>query len=249
MIDFMESKRNICDYTIGWIAQDTLKGNQINAMVEYANYTDENITERWNLKKPLRTSFNVPFTFPVCPVNAFTIPIFNSLVYRKVYPSDALIHLYDFNFKLDKVKNWNRIYGKNGFIQYQCLIPKSARTAEFVQHVMQFLTDHDVLSSLVVVKMHKKDKSGYLSFSQDGISIAMDFPYTPYTVSVLRKLTPWVMEIGGRLYLTKDRTMNYEQFHEMYRLEIRKQRNVLSKVDPRKLMQSELTKRLKIHHE
>lgn len=248
MMEFMESKRSESDFTIGWMAQDTLDGDRVCGLVEHANYTEEPVIDTWDPKHPLK-SVNVPFYFPFCPVNSFTTKIFNKLVYAKPYPTAALIHFYEFNFKLDKIKNWNRVYGRKGFIQYQCLIPRSNQTSEHLQYVLSFLSKHDVLSSLVVVKMHKKDKSGYLSFSQDGISVAMDFPYTDRNIEVLRKLTPWVASIGGRLYLTKDRTMDHTQFHDMYGNEIARQRKVLAKVDPEKMMQSEFTKRLRIHHE
>lgn len=244
-IQIMESKRSVSDFTIGWMDHLSLKQNQIHGLIEHARYSDQTYDYNWNSKISFR-SVQIPFYMPVSLVNHCTSKIFNTLSYAKPYPCNQSIHFYEFNFKLDKLRDWNRLYGSNGLIQYQCLIPKSDQTSSHVQHVLSYLREHDVVSSLVVVKLHRKDPFGNLSFSRDGVSVAMDFPYHPRSIEVLRNLNPWVIDIGGRVYLTKDRTMTAEQFEKMYSSPLSEQRKILNAIDPHKKMESLFSKRLKI---
>ncbi len=174
-VEIMESKRGSCDFTIGWMDHSSLDGEKIHGIVEYANYCDEPFKAAQDQKIKF-TSVPVPFRPPVSMVNSLTTRIFNKLCYAKPYPRNSPVHFYEFNFKLDKIRNWNRLYGPAGLIQYQLLIPKGDQMVHHVKHVLSYLKSKNVLSSLVVLKLHKNDRYGYLSFSRDGMSIVMDFP-------------------------------------------------------------------------
>lgn len=77
-----------------------------------------------NPKKKI--SFDIPFYFPSFALNPVTIKIFNWLFYHKQGKKHLknFVDLESFFYPLDAIHNWNKIYGKKGFIQYQFVIPK-----------------------------------------------------------------------------------------------------------------------------
>lgn len=242
-IQIMESKRSSSDFTIGWLDHHSLKGENIHGLIEHANYCED---ENFSKSKISFRSIPVPFHMPISLVNSSSIKLFNQFTYAKNYPSDTPIHFYEFNFKLDKIGHWNRLYGRKGLIQYQCLIPKTQEIGKNLLWVLQYLQKNNLPSTLVVLKLHRTDPFGHLSFSKEGMSMAMDFPYSERAISILKEINPFVTDVGGRVYLTKDRTMDHHQFEKMYSGPLRAQKSVLDRIDPEKKIDSLFSQRLHI---
>ncbi|MCB0195289.1 MAG: FAD-binding protein [Anaerolineae bacterium] len=171
-------------------------------------------------QKPLliseRLKLNVPFNFPSFALNTFSVTAFNTALYLK-QPNGTVesIESYDtFFYPLDSIQNWNRIYGKQGFTQYQFILPKAA-SREGVHRILDRIAESGHVPFLAVLKLYRQ-QNGYLPFGIEGFSLALDFPIKNGLFDFLDELDEIVLEYGGRLYLTKDVRMNKSMFTQSY---------------------------------
>jgi decaprenylphospho-beta-D-ribofuranose 2-oxidase len=84
-----------------------------------------------------------------------------------------------------------------------------------------------------------------LSFPMPGFALALDFPNRPATVEMIRRLYDITLKHGGRVYLAKDACMTAEQMEAMYPA-LAQFRSVMSRIDPRGVMQSDMSRRLRL---
>jgi FAD/FMN-containing dehydrogenase len=115
------------------------------------------------------------------------------------------------------INNWNRIYGKNGFTQYQFVIPFE-RGREGLTKIIKEITESGCGSFLAVLKTLGKrdDFSSSLSFPEEGYTLTLDFKITPKVFTLLDRLDKIVLDYNGKLYLTKDVRMSTEMFQKTY---------------------------------
>jgi decaprenylphospho-beta-D-ribofuranose 2-oxidase len=119
-----------------------------------------------------------------------------------------------FFFPLDAILEWNRAYGPRGFTQYQCVVPRAAGPAA-VREFMERLTALGAASPLCVIKDCGPEGRGVLSFPMEGTSIAVDMPVSADIQRVVNGLNEFIISVGGRVYLTKDRFTTAEHFRAM----------------------------------
>ena len=150
---------------------------------------------------------NVPFTPPFSLINQISLKLFNEMYYHK--SRDAVQHIvsdYDsFFYPLDKINNWNRIYGRSGFMQFQCVIPISAGY-NAIQEILDRISRGGQGSFLAVLKVFGNQPSpGMLSFPRPGVTLALDFPYHGEdTKRLFRQLIEVVNQARGAIYPAKD---------------------------------------------
>ena len=146
----------------------------------------------------------------------FTVRAFNTLNYWKSLPTvrRAVVHPAGFFYPLDSLADWNRLYGKRGFIQYQCVLPKEAG-ADAPVAFLRRLTERGGASFLCVIKDCGPEGIGLLSFPRPGVSIALDIPMGDSVQSLVDSLNELVIEAGGRIYLAKDALTRPEHFRRM----------------------------------
>lgn len=161
-------------------------------------------------KTPLRLkpkfSPSVPFYFPGFVLNSLSIKIFNWLYYAKqrARQVNSFIDYETFFYPLDAIKNWNRIYGKKGFIQYQMVIPKE-HGKEGMRQILETIAQSGNGSFLAVLKLFgKNNPEAYNSFPQEGYTLALDFKVNSKLPKLVSQLDDIVEKFGGRIYLTKD---------------------------------------------
>ena len=164
----------------------------------------------------LRERLAVPFDLPAWVVAPWSIRIFNTGVYRLRRESgDHLAHPQPFFHPLDLVRHWNRLYGRRGFAQYQCVIP-STRDERAVERFFEVLTRMGGASPVSVLKNFGAEGSGVLSFPMPGTSVALDLPFRRgHTQALIDALNEVVIEAGGRIYLTKDALTRPEHLRAM----------------------------------
>ncbi len=162
-------------------------------------------------------------TFPLRPpislVNNLSVKAFNALYYARQTQKlkNSQQGYQPFFYPLDGILHWNKMYGKKGFLQHQCVIPKdNARAA--IRDLLTEIAKAQTGSFLVVLKMMGATPNrGLLSFPIEGATLAMDFPYQGQkTLDFLHKLDSIVHEAGGRIYPAKDANMRAEHFVEAY---------------------------------
>ena len=122
-----------------------------------------------------------------------------------------------FFYPLDAINNWNRIYGKGGFTQYQFILPKDV-SYEGLHEILSAIAQSGKGSFLAVLKLYGKANENYLSFPMEGYSLALDFKIEPGLFELLDHLDEIVLRYGGRIYLTKDVRVSKETFEKGYPL-------------------------------
>ena len=130
---------------------------------------------------------------------------FNALYYRRGAATEGkprLVHWDPYFFPLDAIADWNRIYGRGGFVQYQCVIPLN-RARRVLAEILDRVSRRGDASFLAVLKK-LGDGSGLISFPLQGYTLAIDFPVTGTIFAFLDELDALVVDAGGRLYLAKD---------------------------------------------
>ena len=196
--------------------------------------------------KPER-SRPVPFDLPAWVLNPLSIGAFNAIYYRREKKKQRpFLTDYDpYFYPLDAIGQWNRLYGKRGFVQYQCVIPDSS-AFDGINALLQELSGSRRPSFLAVLKRLGAQGRGLLSFPMAGYTLALDLPIRDAGLFVLLdKLDEIVLRHGGRVYLAKDARLSAESFRAMYPRydEWLKIKNV---VDPQNSFNSSLARRFGI---
>lgn len=179
---------------------------------------------------PARHKRRVPFTPPCSPVNRLTLKAFNAL-YIARQPRQLkheVVDLQRFFYPLDGIQDWNRLYGRRGFQQYQCVVPQAA-AMDALTDMLSTIARSGTGSFLAVLKRCGYLASpGLLSFPMPGTSLALDFPQREQRNEALfGRLDAIVREAGGRQYPAKDAHMSSEDFRAGYPLwlELERQRD------------------------
>ena len=162
---------------------------------------------------------SVPFDAPGFLLSPPMVRLFNR-VYAKLQKADGkqrTVHYDRFFYPLDGVHHWNRLYGKRGFLQWQCVTPRDAGI-EPIKAVLNALEKQGIASYLVVLKAFgDQPAAGLMSFPMPGFTLAMDFPNTGQPLfDLLQYLDRIVIEAGGRIYPAKDARMAPETFRRSF---------------------------------
>ena len=148
----------------------------------------------------------VPFYFPDFMLNKWSVRLFNYLYFNKQKRKEIknFVDYETFFYPLDVVNDWNKIYGKKGFIQYQMVIPK-AQGKEGMRKILDTIAKSGNGSFLAVLKLFGKENPlAYNAFPLEGYTLALDFKVNSKLTKLVADLDEIVEEFGGRIYLTKD---------------------------------------------
>jgi len=162
-----------------------------------------------------RRALAVPFALPGFAFNRPALTAFNGLFYRCSRAGRSREPLEAFFYPLDRIRDWNRLYGRRGFFQYQCAIPDPKGEAG-MREVLDLLARERLGAFLSVLKRCGDDEA-LLPFCKRGYTLALDVPYRgPATLAALDRLDELVIRYGGRVYLTKDARLSPAAFRAMY---------------------------------
>ncbi len=193
-------------------------------------------------------SVSVPEGFPGFLLNKASIRAYNTYFYRK-HPRKArerLVHYEPFFFPLDGLRNWNRLYGRRGFLQYQFVVPYQGGRDALVK-ILELFTRSSPGVFLAVLKRFGPVASEHLlSFPMPGYTLALDVPWRGTRISeLLTRADEIVGDLGGRVYLGKDARLAPGSFRTMYPA-LEKWLAIKTAADPENKITSDLARRLKL---
>jgi decaprenylphospho-beta-D-ribofuranose 2-oxidase len=245
----MESGDHAYDYSVAWIDIMSRGGHLGRSILSRGRFARRDELDARRSRDPLAFRAGTLGTYPGRPavrlVTPLTVRAFNEAWYRKA-PRHARGHLQtigQFFHPLDLVQEWNRVYGRTGFLQWQCALPLSA--TDDLRWVVEQIASAGCSSFLNVLKRFGPGNPGPLSFPMEGWTLAIDVP----TVGVrelgrlLDRLDDRVVGAGGRLYLAKDSRMAPELLPAMYP-GLDAWRAVRAAADPEGLLASDQARRL-----
>ena len=202
---------NDATYSVAWIdclSKGKSLGRSVIMLGEHA--------EQGGLEIDTRQKVSVPFSTPSVLLNSLTMKAFNTAYWHK--SKDNLrqtVALMPYFYPLDAIGEWNRLYGKKGFLQFQCVVPKLDGVAN-MRKLLTEISHSGYGSFLAVLKQFGTGNENLLSFPIEGYTLALDFKASQPAFQTVRRLEEMVVDMGGRLYLTKDAVMQESTFKATY---------------------------------
>jgi FAD/FMN-containing dehydrogenase len=203
------------EYSVAWI-DCVSQGRNFARGLFLAGEHDENPGPLTPLDKPRVV---MPFDLPAFALNRSSVGAFNTLYYHKQIGKrrSGLTDSEPFFYPLDRILQWNRLYGSQGLLQFQCVLPFDSGTLGMTD-LLQAITASGLGSFLAVIKVFGDAVSpGIMSFPVPGITLALDFPIRrEVSFALLDRLADITADFGGRMYPAKDACMSATHFQQFY---------------------------------
>jgi FAD/FMN-containing dehydrogenase len=204
------------EYTVAWIDCLATGSRLGRGIFSRANHLEGPV----RLPPAGAAGLALPLPPPVSPLNRFTIGAFNALYWRKSWPRRRVrrrLPVTKILYPLDGIAGWNRLYGRHGFYQYQCVVPAVAAEGA-VRELLTTVARAGEGSFLAVLKtLGGRASPGLLSFPMPGTTLALDFPNRGVpTLALLDRLDAITAAAGGRVYPAKDGRMAGAFFRRAY---------------------------------
>jgi decaprenylphospho-beta-D-ribofuranose 2-oxidase len=225
-------------YTVGWIDATATGAGLGRGILE------EGETGSGLMPKRVRNR-KVPLDAPHFALAGPVVRAFNAAYYRRVPATGrtTVKPIGDFFFPLDKIHDWNRLYGKRGFHQFQCVVPLEAAPA--LRAMLETIATSGLASPLAVLKRMGPGRAGHLSFPMEGYTLAVDFPNRAEARELIRRLEDRAAEAGGRLYFAKDSLAQGTAISAMYP-DLPDWQEEVAKADPLAALSTDLVRRLSL---
>ncbi len=236
-------------YSVAWIDCNSGKSALGRSVLNLGNFATLDALPRAAAQNPLnvipKLSPIVPFDFPGFALNSLSVRAFNAVIWtlNRNQAAHTVFDWESFFYPLDSIRNWNRIYGKRGFVQYQCVWPPDESRAGLIEMLEAIARSRRGSFLAVLKKFGAQD--GLLSFPMPGYTLALDFPVTDGLLEFLDTLDAMVLKRGGRVYLAKDARMSPETFRAMYP-NLGKWQAAKALADPENRFSSSLSRRLRM---
>jgi decaprenylphospho-beta-D-ribofuranose 2-oxidase len=227
-------------YTVGWI-DATATGTALGRGIVEEGENGAGLVRRRD--KALRVPRDAPHFALAAPV----VRAFNWAYYHRVPARGRTVvrPLADFFFPLDKIHDWNRLYGQRGFHQFQCVVPLAQ--AATLRAMLTEIAESGLASPLAVLKRMGPGRAGFLSFPMEGYTLAVDFPNRDAARALIRELEARTAAAGGRLYFAKDSLAEGDQIRAMYP-ELPRWQAEVAKTDPDGLLITDMIRRLNLRN-
>ena len=200
------------EHTVAWLDCTSKAPNLGRGIYSRARWRQDG-----NLKPHRPSKARVPFDAPAFLLNSETLRLFNALYYSagKRKKGLSVAHYSEVLHPLDGVANWNRLYGRAGFYQYQCVTPKANGLGP-IKALLDIISRSGEGSFLAVLKTFgDMPSSGFLSFPMPGYTLALDFRNRgTATLELMNRLDEIVIAAGGRLYPAKDGRISRRMFEQ-----------------------------------
>lgn len=239
-IDRFEQVRATAPYSVGWIDAMATGASLGRGVLETAAHSDADAPPH------APTRVGLPWDLPGFVLGPLGVKAFNALYYRRI-PTDGRhrrVHIERFLYPLDAISHWNRLYGRRGFFQFQCVLP-DAGAPKGLRRLLEAVSESQASSFLAVLKTMGGAGPGMLSFPLRGYTLALDLPNRPGARELLSRLEGITLDHAGRVYLAKDATLSAAGFRRMYpRTE--EFSAFIEAIDPEKKIASDMARRLNL---
>ena len=224
-------------YTVGWI-DATATGDSLGRGILEEAETGA------GLVPPAKRGRKVPFNAPDFALSPPVVRLFNAAYWRRVPARGRTVvkPIEDFFFPLDKLEDWNKLYGKRGFHQFQCVVPLSE--VGRLRSILEVVAESGAASPLAVLKRMGPGHAGLMSFPMEGYTLAVDLHAASEPQDLVARLEAMVAEAGGRIYLAKD-SLGSPAIRDMYPNRAA-WADIVAKHDPDGLMITDIVRRLKL---
>ena len=198
-------------YSVAWIdclAGGAARGRSLVMLGEHACLQDLPAARRARpFDTPRRAARRLPFDLPGLALNRFSLRAFNAAYYAmgRARAGNSLIDWDRYFYPLDAIEGWNRLYGRAGFMQFQCALPLATSRAG-LHALLRAISGAGSGSFLAVLKRFGP-QGGAVSFPQPGYTLALDFPVNARSLALMPHLDRLTAAHGGRFYLAKDSRM------------------------------------------
>lgn len=240
----MESGDDDYQYSVAWVDCMTKGASMGRGVLTRGDHATRDQVPNASLRAPSAAAVRIPIDAPSGLLNQLSIRAFNELWYRKA-PRERVGEAQSigtFFHPLDGLHDWNRLYGRRGFVQYQFAVGDTR--GDVVERAIARLSSSGVPSFLAVLKRFGPGNSGPLSFPLAGWTLALDLPVGPTALpDVLDDLDEMVLEAGGRVYLAKDARLGPDALRAMYP-RLNEFLTVKNTYDPDHHLTSDLARRL-----
>lgn len=237
-------------YSVAWIdcvAKGAHLGRSLIYLGEHASLEDLDRTTSARRYPAIGAPLlSVPFDLPSFALNPLSVRAFNEAYFRmgaRRAGAPFSVAIDPYFFPLDGIGAWNRIYGRRGFVQHQCVVPADVAPAVLGEMLERIAARGD--ASFLAVLKKLGPSNGLMSFPFPGYTLALDFPLTPGLLDFLEVLDRRVVAAGGRLYLAKDARQSRATFEAGYP-NLAQFREIRRRVDPAGRIRSRLSERLGI---
>jgi decaprenylphospho-beta-D-ribofuranose 2-oxidase len=228
-------------YSVGWIDGTARGGKLGRGILETAEPAAESHVVASGKTR------RVPIDFPGFALNPLSVALFNQVYFHRVPRAgrSRIAGYAKFLYPLDAIHDWNRIYGRAGFQQFQCVVPFEDGEAA-LRDLLEVIAESRQASFLAVLKRMGPGRAGFLSFPSPGYTLALDFPQRSGIKTLYARLVSITLRYGGRIYLGKDALLDAASFRIMYP-EFPEFAAVLADIDQGQMLQSNMSRRLALH--
>ena len=191
------------DYQVAWL---DLLHEKPRALLSLANHCSP-------FPLTAKAVHSVP-SLPFSLINKWTMKYFNKYHFLNKKPEENL-SIEEFNNPLDKLKHWNRLYGKKGLLQFQAVFP-SHNAASIIEQLLSIIKKYKAIPTLAVLKLFTHPGEGLLSFCTPGFTLALDFANNPPAQQAIKTMNQLMVANQTKVYLAKDLFLTTEQYESMY---------------------------------
>ena len=241
-ISFFDKLSKNYDYSVSWLdgysKPTNIKG--IFFLTKHDNSQNSNFNFKFNNKK-INIIHKIVFNF-----------FNNYLNYRFFNFLFKCFHFINFNNKdtfenffyvQDKFIDWNRLYGKKGFVEFHILVP-DRYAINFLKLFFTYCQKHKIYSNLIVLKRLKSNPK-YLNFYGNGLAISCDFKIDNNFYKVKKFFLKNSFKYNYSFYLAKDSQALKDNF--ILNKGYHNLKNKLKKYNKNDKFKSNLTRRIGIN--
>lgn len=216
LIEYMSTKGLGHDYQAAWV---DLLHSEPRAILSLATHCETGTLTGSTVVPEQTVAHNAPkiYRIPKLPfklLNRWDMTLFNKFYFNNP-KSREKISLVEFNNPLDRIDNWNNVYGSKGLIQFQALFPQD-KGEETLKRLLAIIKTHSATPTLATLKLFLTPGTGLISFCKPGFTITIDFINNEEAQHAVRAMNQLITELNGHIYLAKDLFLTSEQYQKMY---------------------------------